>query len=624
MLVVLLAALIVSTLGTHAPILAQPGNTSTSQPLQMAIRPPYQPAATAPVASLNAAVQGTLRAFDAVADADIRSQSPTTNFGIAGTFAAGYGNIGPSFTGQIQRALLDFNVSTFLPPGTTIHQAQLQLALAGYCDYQSSRLTTYRVSAPWAEMQVTWASQPAIDEAYGSANAPMAASGVVSFDLTSLAQAWVSGQQPEYGLMIRGPESSPVECSSRLFLSKGGGGFTEPPRLVVDYTLPAPALAAPNGNQIFFRGACGVATTRMVTVASNDAALADWSATIVDAPSWLSLSHSQGRVSRIFPDSLTLELSAAAPCLERLQAQVQISAPGLAAQSFSVTVQPVAVSLIGLPLLANRSIGGAALDAAAPKRVAIIIGVSDYQNFAPPANFALFRAGGTDEDINFARGDTEAFKSSFSNNGGFDALFALPEDFGTYGNILHTLEAVAPEFDAQDTEYVVVFSGHGAQANDNAPVDEQDGIEETLVPYDAKRAGDVLVPVISDDQLSSLLNTLQSQHVAVILDACYSGGVELGRSEHALLAASAENQLSWETSLLEHGVFSYYLLQAMQNPATDTNCDGWISLLELYNAIHTQVASYVQTNMSAQQTVTAHITQDVRIVRTPGTPTCNQ
>lgn len=645
-LVVLPLIVAMSALWSATPSAAQRGATPTPPSPQIASLSPYhpRPISVAPAAQLQAAAQGTTQVFPAVADAEVREGSPAAPLGITGTLGVGYANIAsePDFSGKIHRALLDFDLATYLPPGTTIHQAQLQLSLAGYCDYfPTSLLSVYRVSEPWTELGVTWATQPAFAESYGATSVPMPPLNpsdppfIVGFDVTALAQAWVAGQQPEYGLMLRGPETTRYDCAFRSFLSKGGGGFTEAPRLVVDYTLPAPALLAPDGDQQLARDACGeTPAPRAVRLASNQATLSQWTVSVSGGEGWLTASVGRGRVSRVFPDQLTLAVAPGAACDGDHQAQVTLQAPGLAPASFRVTLSngtPARLPVRALlPMVVTRPGGGAlAADpmgawltpaAATPTRVAILIGVSDYKHLEAPSTFSLFRAGDWGEDINAGHVDVYAIRSELQRLGGFQQIIYLPGSYGSAENIREAF-TVVHSYDSADMALLLYNSGHGAQTSESdlSPPDELDHLDELIAPYDANQTDEGFTNVWLDDDLSAELDSLQSQNVGVILDTCFSGGMELGRPEHALLAASTESQSSWESSRLEHGVMTSSILEAMQKPANDLDYDGWISLSELHAAVRSKVASYVKQNLNKSQTPVARIDpeHDFLLVKLP-------
>lgn len=64
------------------------------------------------------------------------------------------------------------------------------------------------------------------------------------------------------------------------------------------------------------------------------------------------------------------------------------------------------------------------------------------------------------------------------------------------------------------------FSGHGTQADEQRSGDEEDGLNEVLVPYDF--SPDPLVAVVDDD-LAQWLAAIPSRHILVFIDSCHSG-----------------------------------------------------------------------------------------------------
>ncbi len=289
-------------------------------------------------------VQGTLRRFKAAADADVSQTHPTTNSGISPYLFIGYDNYDSDPRG-VQRAFLNFALTSQLPPGTRINSARLRLYLAGWCDARATTYQVYRATDLWTEMGITWNHQPGIGEAYSALTIgmPDPPEGWASFDVTPLAQAWLDGVYPEYGFALRGPEAPPYACAYRAFLSRGGGGFTEGPLLEVDYTLPAPTLSVSTTNLVFTH-TCGVNASapapQRLTLTSNDATLADWNARVTGGEGWLSLSKTAGRVSWLFNDRTDLTVRELPTCPGVATAQVQIASPlGGSPRTVNVTLQ---------------------------------------------------------------------------------------------------------------------------------------------------------------------------------------------------------------------------------------------------------------------------------------------
>ncbi|BAZ11015.1 peptidase C14 caspase catalytic subunit p20 [Calothrix sp. NIES-4071] len=119
--------------------------------------------------------------------------------------------------------------------------------------------------------------------------------------------------------------------------------------------------------------------------------------------------------------------------------------------------------------------------------------------------------------------------------------------------------------------------------------------------------------------LQELLQTLEScpaQQQVVWLDACHSGGMTLfgakgdkkiesptselvnllrqraakSKGFYALLSCD-QDQLSWEFPELEHGLFTYYLMQGLLGDAADTQ--GVIDADGLYKYVYQQTLSYI-------------------------------
>ena len=75
---------------------------------------------------------------------------------------------------------------------------------------------------------------------------------------------------------------------------------------------------------------------------------------------------------------------------------------------------------------------------------------------------------------------------------------------------------------------LLYFSGHGTQIPDYNG-DEEDGVDESLLPFDAKLVSSSgrqqLVNVLTDDELETMLAAIPAGEIIVIVDACHSGTV---------------------------------------------------------------------------------------------------
>jgi Caspase domain/Domain of unknown function (DUF4384) len=142
----------------------------------------------------------------------------------------------------------------------------------------------------------------------------------------------------------------------------------------------------------------------------------------------------------------------------------------------------------------------------------------------------------------------------------------------------------------------VHFSGHGSQVQD-LNGDEEDGLDETLVPYDGRTPG---VPDIVDDELDEIFSHLHTTRVLIVLDSCHSGTatraiefrargipqdlrIDLYRtagdgtraivprvqSRLLVMSSAAENEEALDGPIEGeyHGLFTYALAKSLSNSA---------------------------------------------------------
>jgi uncharacterized caspase-like protein len=159
---------------------------------------------------------------------------------------------------------------------------------------------------------------------------------------------------------------------------------------------------------------------------------------------------------------------------------------------------------------------------------------------------------------------------------------------------------------------MIYFSGHGSRIPDENN-DEIDGYDETIVPWNYGTQKQFIV----DDELRRWLSLLNSDRVILIFDSCHSGTMERGVYTSRLVStgttravepqlvdgiaddvastkgsrttwwkqlvitACRPNESAYESSRLENGALSYYLLRAMEGEG-DFNGDGWVTAQEAY------------------------------------------
>lgn len=153
---------------------------------------------------------------------------------------------------------------------------------------------------------------------------------------------------------------------------------------------------------------------------------------------------------------------------------------------------------------------------------------------------------------------------------------------------------------------LVYFAGHGAAEGD-ADIPDSDRLAKYLLPADADLI-DLYATALPMAEVRSLLDQIKAGTIVVILDSCFSGAAGgrtvadggtratlaprfLARGTSAgkvIISASGANEIAQEQDTLQHGVFTYYLLEGLSGQG-DTNGDGSTELFELFTWVQAQV-----------------------------------
>jgi hypothetical protein len=99
---------------------------------------------------------------------------------------------------------------------------------------------------------------------------------------------------------------------------------------------------------------------------------------------------------------------------------------------------------------------------------------------------------------------------------------------------------------------------------------------------------------ISPYEYSSWLASLESTQIMFIIDMCESGcffGNIIG-NEYVVLAGSTNREKCWQLDVYEHGIFSFYLIEAFSNLISiDINNDNKISSHEIFYYVYNMTES---------------------------------
>ncbi|MFE3455839.1 DNRLRE domain-containing protein [Nonomuraea sp. NPDC059194] len=140
----------------------------------------------------------------------------------------------------VERAFLKFDTAALAGVNVSAATLNMRRIDAVGCGDALSGVKVQRVTAAWADTQLTWANQPATTtdgEAVAHDYTTCAAPGPVDWNLTAMTQAWASGTA-NHGIMLRGVDEAVT--GGRPYYDRAFGSSdhaTTKPSLSVTYTL---------------------------------------------------------------------------------------------------------------------------------------------------------------------------------------------------------------------------------------------------------------------------------------------------------------------------------------------------------------------------------------------------
>jgi hypothetical protein len=241
------------------------------------------------------------------------------------------------------------------------------------------------------------------------------------------------------------------------------------------------------------------------------------------------------------------------------------------------------------------------------RKWALVYGVGDYP--------------GTTDDLPLARTDAESMTALLMEEG--YTVYHRYDIDASVSNLNADFASLAVQMGPDDL-FVFYYSGHGAKSVLPGETGSVNDESENLVIYN----GALTVAGVSDKNLNSLLLTLPNNKKVVLLDSCFSGGfvaasgndIDLtpdpfvggpkstildsvglyfnGEESDAgippstalVLSAAGETELSFDSSSVNHGFFTYYLLKSREY--ADYDLDGYVCLSEIraFTAYNFQVS----------------------------------
>jgi hypothetical protein len=225
---------------------------------------------------------------------------------------------------------------------------------------------------------------------------------------------------------------------------------------------------------------------------------------------------------------------------------------------------------------------------------AVVIGINDYQNI---------------RKLRYSVNDANSFYYHLVDVNKIPSknIILLIDEDATLTKIRSSLGTQLKNKAGKEDMVIIYFAGHGATEKDVTSPDG-DGLEKYLLPYDVDPK-DLYATALPMGEISRIFQRIQSERLIFIADSCYSGAsggrtislteiranisdafldrIATGKGK-IILTASGANEVSAEKKHLQHGVFTYFLLEGMKGKA-DTDQDGLITVDEAYRYVSRRV-----------------------------------
>ena len=160
--------------------------------------------------TIDPTVQTDLNA-DQIKATEAYSRYPTQNYGTAHLMYAG--TMYPNDVRQEYRAFVQLPMPT-TPAGVRRRVVAAKLILTNYAEYNTrakpAQVDVHQITSSWGENTLTWNNMPSYSSTVSDYLLGYPGAGTCTFDITTLADGWVNGTIPNYGVVLIGHDPKPI------------------------------------------------------------------------------------------------------------------------------------------------------------------------------------------------------------------------------------------------------------------------------------------------------------------------------------------------------------------------------------------------------------------------------
>ncbi len=180
----------------------------------------------------------------------------------------------------------------------------------------------------------------------------------------------------------------------------------------------------------------------------------------------------------------------------------------------------------------------------------------------------------------------------------------------------------APDRQAEDL-VVIYFSCHG----DVYTPDKTFCLLPSNASYQADGRTFKRTTLIGIYDLAKLLSGARVQNIVMFLDVCHSGGagvalqhlqLDLSAGPNLfLIGAARQDQVAWQSSQLEHGLFTHCLLRSFEQPPAK---DGWLTISQIQSFVSNELPWFAKDHPIQIQAWSVSVNSNLPLLRNPSYP----
>ena len=148
-----------------------------------------------------------------------------------------------------------------------------------------------------------------------------------------------------------------------------------------------------------------------------------------------------------------------------------------------------------------------------------------------------------------------------------------------------------------------------------------------LLPSNASLQGERMfdpTTLLSIYDFARWFSTAKTQNIVVLLDVCHSGGAGAALQHFTLkldagpnfffIGAARQDQVTMQSSMLQHGLFTHCLLRAFEQPPT---LDGWLTISQIHTFVSDEITWFAQGEPTQIQSWSVSVNPNLPLLRNP-------